>query len=283
MELFNLFWIFLVAAAVIPVLRQRMVDASRIRILRSIEEQRGSRVITLIHRQEKMSFLGFPMARFIDIQDSESVLRAIKLTDSNMPIDLILHTPGGLVLASEQIANALSRHPAKVTVFVPHYAMSGGTLIALAANEIVMDENAVLGPVDPQVGQYPAVSILKVLESKDPNKIDDNTMILADIAGKAINQVKATIRRIGCCHYTQEEADQLAEDLASGRWTHDYPISTEEARELGLKINTDMPTAIYHLMNLYPQATTRRPSVDFVPIPYPQQPSPPKPTDRENG
>jgi ClpP class serine protease len=145
------------------------------------------------------------MARFIDIQDSESVLRAIKLTDPKVPIDLILHTPGGLVLASEQIANALSRHPARVTVFVPHYAMSGGTLIALAANEIVMDENAVLGPVDPQVGQYPAVSILKVLENKDPNKIDDNTMILADIAGKAVNQVKATIRRLGCCHYTRRK------------------------------------------------------------------------------
>jgi ClpP class serine protease len=282
MELFNLFWIFLIVAAVIPVLRQRMVDASRMRIIRAIEEQRDSRVITLIHRQERMSFLGFPMARYIDIQDSESVLRAIKLTDPNVPIDLILHTPGGLVLASEQIANALSRHPAKVTVFVPHYAMSGGTLIALAANEIVMDENAVLGPVDPQVGQYPAASILKVLENKDANKIDDNTMILADIAGKAINQVKATIRRLGCCHYTPEEAERLAEDLASGRWTHDYPISTEEARELGLKIHTEMPTAIYQLMNLYPQATTRRPSVDFVPLPYPQQPTLPERSEREN-
>jgi ClpP class serine protease len=282
MELLNLFWVFLIIAAVIPVLRQRMVDASRMRIIRIIEDQRSSRVITLIHRQERMSFLGFPMARFIDIQDSESVLRAIKLTDPNVPIDLILHTPGGLVLASEQIANALSRHTARVTVLVPHYAMSGGTLIALAADEIVMDENAVLGPVDPQVGQYPAVSILKVLENKDPNKIDDNTIILADIAGKAINQVKATIRRLGCCHYTPEEADRLAEDLASGRWTHDYPISTEEARELGLKINTDMPTVVYQLMNLYPQATTRRPSVDYVPLPYPQQPVLPERTERDN-
>jgi ClpP class serine protease len=281
MELLNLFWIFLIISAILPVLRQRMLDASRVRIMRSIEEQRGSRVITLIHRQERMSFLGFPMARFIDIQDSESVLRAIKLTDPNVPIDLILHTPGGLVLASEQIANALSRHPAKVTVFVPHYAMSGGTMIALAANEIVMDENAVLGPVDPQVGQYPAVSILKVLENKDPNKIDDNTMILADIAGKAVKQVKATIRRIACCHYTKEEADRLAEDLASGRWTHDYPISTEEARQLGLKIDIQMPTTIYQLMNLYPQANTRRPSVDYVPLPYPQQPALPERSDRE--
>jgi len=54
--------------------------------------------------------------------------------------------PGGLVLAAEQIAPALRRHSGTVTVFVPRYAMSGGTLIALAADEIVMDPNAVLGP-----------------------------------------------------------------------------------------------------------------------------------------
>jgi len=68
---------------------------------------------------------------------------------------MVLHTPGGLVLASEQIALALEKHPSKVTVFIPHYAMSGGTMIALAADEIVLDENAVMGPVDPQLGQYP--------------------------------------------------------------------------------------------------------------------------------
>jgi Serine dehydrogenase proteinase len=75
-----------------------------------------------------MSFLGFPIARYIDIEDSEAVLRAIQLTDPDVPIDLILHTPGGLVLAATQIADALRAHPSKVTVFVPHYAMSGATV-----------------------------------------------------------------------------------------------------------------------------------------------------------
>ena len=78
----------------------------------------------------------------------------------------ILHTPGGLVLASEQIAQALLRRTGRVTVFVPHYAMSGGTLIALAADEIVMDPNAVLGPVDPQIGEYPAASIMRRCTSR---------------------------------------------------------------------------------------------------------------------
>lgn len=68
--------------------------------------------------------------------------------------------------------------------------MSGGTLLALAADNIVMDENAVLGPVDPQIGNYPASSIIKVADIKDINKVDDETLILADVSKKALNQVK---------------------------------------------------------------------------------------------
>lgn len=276
MEFLNLLWIFLLIASLVPLIRQRMLDASRLRLIRQLEEKRGSRVIALIHRQESMSFLGFPLARYIDIQDSEQILRAIKLTDSQLPIDLILHTPGGLVLASEQIANALAKHPAKVSVFVPHYAMSGGTMLALAANEIVMDDNAVLGPVDPQIGNFPAVSILKVLEQKNPDKIEDETMILADVSRKAIRQVKETIKRITCCDYPPEQTERLAEDLVSGKWTHDYPISVEEAKSLGLKVSTEVPQEIYQLMNLYPQANARRPSVEYVPMPYPARPQLPE-------
>jgi len=268
MEFFNLLWILLAIAMVVPLFRQKMIEAARLRLMRALEIKRSSRVIALIHRQESMSFLGFRVARYIDIQDSEQVLRAIKLTDPSMPIDLILHTPGGLVLAAEQIANALTRHEGRVTVFIPHYAMSGGTLLALAADEILMDENAVLGPVDPQIGQYPAASILKVVENKDINEINDETLILADIARKAVNQVKETTHRLACCNYTQEEADKLAEELSSGCWTHDYPITVEEARALGLKVSTEMPEEIYALMNLFAQAEQRRPTVEYVPIPY---------------
>ena len=144
--------------------------------------------------------LGLPFGRYIDIDDSEQLLRAIRLTPAEMPIDLLLHTPGGLVLASDQIAYALKRHDGRVTVIVPHYAMSGGTLVALAADEILMDPDAVLGPVDPQLGSlprgsWPAASILKALEQDNPNR-DDETLILGDVARKAIDQVRATVREL---------------------------------------------------------------------------------------
>jgi ClpP class serine protease len=268
MDLISLFWIFLIISSLQPVIRQKLLEAERLRMLERLERQRKSRVIALIHRQETLSLLGFPLVRYIDIDDSEAVLRAIKMTDADIPIDLILHTPGGLVLAAEQIAHALRKHPARVTVFVPHYAMSGGTLIALAADEIVMDDNAVLGPVDPQLGQQPAASILKVLERKPIAEIDDNTIIMADIAEKAIRQVKATVKELLGERLGVERAEQLATTLATGVWTHDYPITVQEARELGLPISTNMPKEIYQLMSLYPQTAQRRPSVEYIPAPY---------------
>jgi ClpP class serine protease len=252
----------------LPAIQKRMLQAARLKLMRQFEQQRGSRVITLIHRQETMALLGFPIFRYIDIDDSEEVLRAVKLTDDEVPIDLILHTPGGLVLASEQIAHALCRHPARVTVFVPHYAMSGGTLLALAADEIVMDENAVLGPIDPQLGEYPAVSILKVVEQKSVDEVDDKTLILADVARKAIAQVRARARSILAEHLPEERAQELAQVLSEGRWTHDYPFTVEEAQELGLPVNAEMPEVVYKLMTLYRQPGQRRPSVQYIPVPY---------------
>src|SRR5881296_2268785 len=192
----DLLWLFFMLSALQPLVRQRWLEAARQRLIARIERQRRSRVILLVHRQETMSVLGFPVFRYIDVNDSEEVLRAIHLTDKNVPIDIVLHTPGGLVLASLQIARAIHKHEGKVTAFVPHYAMSGGTLIALAADEIVMSEYAVLGPVDPQLGQYPAASILKAVARKPVAEVDDQTLILADQAEKAVSQVRESVQEL---------------------------------------------------------------------------------------
>jgi len=264
----ELLWLFFMISALQPVIRQKMLEASRLRLLTRLQHKRKSRVIALVHRQETMSFLGFPIVRYIDINDSEEVLRAIKLTDPDTPIDLIIHTPGGLVLAAGQIAHALRRHRAKVTVFVPHYAMSGGTLISLAANEIVMDPNAVLGPVDPQLGEAPAASILSVIERKKPEDIEDKTLILADVSRKAIVQLHKMVQDLLGERMAPDAATALADKLTTGTWTHDYGIGSEEAKQLGLPISTDMPEDVYDFMALFPQPTRVRPAVEYVPVPY---------------
>ena len=263
-------WLLFLLLAVQPLFRQRLLVAGRRRLIAAIERRRQSRVIALVHRQELMSLLGFPLARFINIEDSEEVLRAIQLTDPQVPLDLILHTPGGLVLAAEQVANALVAHKAKVTVFVPHYAMSGGTLLALAADEVVMAPHAVLGPLDPQVGNLPAASILEAVTRKEVKDIDDQTLILADVARKAQRQVQGLVQRILIGNgWDAERAAALAEALTDGRWTHDYPITVEEARQLGLPVSTEMVPEVYQFMQLFPQPGARRPGVEYVPAPYP--------------
>lgn len=267
-SIFELIWILFILAAILPMYRQRQVNTARLRLIRVIEKKRGSRVITLIHRQELISFFGIPITRYINVEDSEQILRAIRLTPPERPIDLVLHTPGGLVLASEQIARALLKHPAKVTVHVPHYAMSGGTMIALAADEIIMDDNAVLGPVDPQVGNYPAVSILDAVRQKGKERVDDQTLILADVAAKALRQVDAFVSQLLSDKMDLKKAREVSRTLTGGRWTHDFPITAERLRELGLPVSTGLMREIYLLMQLYPQPAQRRPSVQFIPIPY---------------
>lgn len=274
---FLLFFLLLL----VPMVTQRRLAVKRYRSIRALERRRSSRVITLIHRQEAVSLLGIPLRRFIDVEDSEQVLRAIRLTPDTVPIDIVVHTPGGLVLAAEQIARAMHRHPAKVTVLVPHYAMSGGTLLALAADEILMDENAVLGPVDPQVGGWPAASIIRVADTKPLERIDDTTLILADLARKAQAQIKDVVLDVLLDTFPPDRAEHIANELTLGRWTHDYPLTVETLAELGLPVKTTLPVEAFELMELYPQAGRQRPSVQFVPVPYTDPHQAPAPAGKE--
>ena len=279
MDLGSIVWLLFLLLLVFPVVSHRLLDMRRARALSELQKKRGTRVIAMIHRQETVGVLGVPFYRFIDIEDSEAVLRVIRLTDDATPIDFVLHTPGGLVLASEQIAYALKSHPAKVTVIVPHYAMSGGTLLALAADEILMDPAAVLGPVDPQLGDMPAASLVRVVEKKPLERLDDRTLILADVAEKAVRHMKQVVRDLLTARMGQKDADSLAEELAGGHYTHDDPITVDEARKLGLPVETGLPEEVYELIALFRQAGRRRPSVQYVPLaPQPPNQTPSQPT-----
>lgn len=264
-----LFWALLIYVAAQAFFAPNQVQVKRAQALAAFQEERKSRVIVMIHRSDRVSFLGAPVGGFIGIEDSESILRAIRLTPDQTPIDLILHTPGGLVLAAEQIARALLDHKGKVTVFVPHYAMSGGTLIAMAADEIVMDPNAVLGPVDPQIGGMPAASIVRVTEIKPVERTSDQVLILADMSRKAQAQVRDIVAELlsESGQMGADRAAEVAKIMTEGRWTHDFPITVRTARGLGLKVSTDMPRSVYGIMELYPQAGSRRPSVVYLDSP----------------
>jgi ClpP class serine protease len=248
-----------------PLITARWMASLRAQAIRNIERSNGSRVITMIHRQERRSLFGFSVSRHIDLEDAQTIIAAIKETPPDRPIDLVLHTPGGLVLAAMQIARAVEAHPAKVTVYVPVYAMSGGTLIALAADEIVLGEFSVLGPIDPQIAGLPAASIVRARDSKPVEHVFDLTLVLADVSEKALDQVKRGAVELLTPRLEQGAAEVVASKLASGQWTHDYALTAQEARDIGLPVKVGMPLPVLELMKLYPQPVERS-GVEFLPI-----------------
>ena len=266
----SLLWILFLVMALQPLLMGRWYTVRRAQAIRAIEKAHGTRVITMIHRQEKRSLFGFSVARHIDLEDAQTIIAAIKETPSDVPIDLVLHTPGGLVLAAMQIARAVEAHKAKVTVYVPVYAMSGGTLIALAADEIVLGEFSVLGPIDPQIAGLPAASIVKARDSKPIAEVFDLTLVLADVSEKALAQVKRGAVELLTPRMEQAAAEALAAKLAGGHWTHDYALTASEAAELGLPVKVAMPNEVMELMKLYPQPIQQS-GVEYLPIDIPRQ------------
>ena len=145
-----------------------------------------------------------------------------------------------MVLAATQIARAVSKRKGKVTVFVPHFAMSGGTLIALAADEIVMCAHAVLGPVDPQLGEYPAASIVRAARQKPIAELDDKTLILADQAEKALFQME---------HEVTELLGRKASAACAEVWMSVWPASCSVAAAVmmidsAIKFENAMPIIV---------------------------------------
>jgi ClpP class serine protease len=112
-----------------PLLTGRMFTLRRARASLGIKTRRRSRVITMIHRQEKHSLLGCNMSQMIGLENAQSIISAIKATPRDMPIDLVLHTPVGLVLAdvSEKVSAQVKRGAVEFLPFDPPGCRIGWT------------------------------------------------------------------------------------------------------------------------------------------------------------
>jgi ClpP class serine protease len=245
----NLLWLWMIlGVTILPAVRNYLVGVRRRALIRRVEAGRGTKVITMIHRQGA-GLLGALFARYINLDDSEQLMKQFAEA-GDRPIDLVLHTPGGLVIAAEQIARVLQAHKAGVTVIVPQYAMSGGTFLAMAADLILMDKNAMLGPVDPQLNGLPASAYMRVVREKDKNAVQDDTFMMADMAEKATNQVRAAVYKLLEKKMGAERATEVATIMTDGRWTHDYPLHVEQLQEMGLPVSTEIPQEFWQLLSL---------------------------------
>ena len=98
-----LFWLILGGTLIVILVQWLLfpsLEEQRLATLENLQKARNSKAITLIHRKETITFLGIPIRSYIDIDDAEAILRVIRRTPKKKPIDLIIHTPGGMVLAA---------------------------------------------------------------------------------------------------------------------------------------------------------------------------------------
>ena len=123
------------------------IDKNRKNYLKVLHEKRGRNVVAY--------YSGFWLNREdADILEDDigAMLDVVQHLDPSQGLDLLLHTPGGVIEAAEAIGNYLRGvFGTDIEVFVPMTAMSAGTMIACASRKIHMGKQSSLGPIDPQI------------------------------------------------------------------------------------------------------------------------------------
>lgn len=145
--------------------------------------------------------------------DKNGFMTAIHKLNTTQGLDLILHTPGGEVAATESIIDYLTNKFADIRVIVPQLAMSGGTMIACAANKIVMGKHSSLGPIDPQFNGIAAHGILEEFERAHEEIKKDNSRIA--VWQPIINKYHPTL--IGECQKAVEWSKVIAKKSLKAR------------------------------------------------------------------
>lgn len=245
-------------------------DQTRQALIRTIQETTDTKIINYC------SNFSHPAA-VIQRQDIILFHEMLSALDFPEKLDLIIHSPGGIVEVAENIVNIIRDHVTDFRIFVADAAKSAATLIALSSDEIKMSRIAELGPIDPQifVGIDPAlrqpvfrpawsyINSLKRLEEelrggRDPNiviplvhKIDPT---LLDVARNALDYAKSLAKRWlqEYMNLPQQKASEIAEYLSdvSQHLTHSRAIRLTDLQELEInatEIDQELWNDIYQL------------------------------------
>jgi ClpP class serine protease len=221
--------------------------ARRAQLIRELEQERGSRVLQLIHRKEPWS--ASDEAPEIVLEDSEVILQQVRETPRDKPIDFIIHTEGGLAFAADLIAMALKYHPAKVTVIIPFYAMSDGTYIVLAADEIMMEKCSILAPCEPIIDDMQANLVMGILKRKPIETISDGTILLAESARMETENAREFVKWLLADKMGEDQATQVASFLTGGFMASSTPITLDVARAIGLNVVEGVPEKVMQLFD----------------------------------
>ncbi len=186
----------------------------------------------------------------------ETVIEEIQNKTECKKLYLLINSPGGLVQSSYKVARAIRNSFEEIVVFVPHIAASGGTLVALAGNEIVMGLMSQLTPLDPQkdIGNkfISAQSIVRGFDfvteffrKVSPEDAPYTFRVLAekfdavdvDEALSIMNMMKRYITEIlEKSGYSTNKCESISEGLVTGFYDHGEVITYEKAKKLGLNV-----------------------------------------------
>lgn len=208
----------------------------------------------------------------INDNDINALMNAINKLDQSKGLDLILHTPGGDIAATESIVNYLqSVFPNNIRAFIPQLSMSAGTMIALSCNAIVMGKQSSLGPIDPQFGGLACQGILDEYK-RAVDEVTKNPCALG-IWQTIISKYHPTL--IGDCENAVKWSKELASKWLlnvnpsinmneverlfishSNSYSHSRHISRQECHEVGLNIeeledNQELQDAVMSLHHCY--------------------------------
>lgn len=235
-------------------------DVIRRRHLARLHEVTGRNVIVYYSGWLEKEFLVQQGLTGAEVNDSDKngFMSTIHKLDRSLGLDLLLHTPGGNVAATESLVHYLRQmFGTDIRVIVPQLAMSAGTMIALSSDRILMGKHSSLGPIDPQLGGMPAHGIVEEFNSamkavnEDPATVAIWQPIIAKYpptiigeAQKAITWSQAMVTDWLETGMFRNEPDPAAaakrvvDELGSHELTlsHDRHIHADRALELGVKI-----------------------------------------------
>jgi Serine dehydrogenase proteinase len=201
-----------------------------------------------------------PEPFLVNDNDKNGVMSAIHGMDRSKGLDLLLHTPGGDVAATESLVSYLrSMFGTNIRAIVPQLAMSAGTMIACACQEIIMGLHSSLGPVDPQMGGIPAHGVVEEFQQAadeikaDPSKIPVWQPIIAKYHPTLIGECQKAIQwsndmvddwlRTGMFRNAKKpgpatRAKKVMDELGSHSLTlsHARHIDYAKAKEIGLNV-----------------------------------------------
>lgn len=258
-----------------PAPSEAQLVANLRKLMRKFEDEHRARIITIIHDiPDEIGPHTGELRFYLSLEQAFDILEQIRTTPKDIPIAVLLHTPGGEVLATELVAAALKDHPAPTTSYVPYMAMSGGTMVALATDRIIMGKHATLGPIDSQFAGYPAHSFTRLLKDKPVDKIGDQALLLAYIVETRMKTANKRARELVNKHHDRDGTHRAVDYLSSGELYHGERITLAQAQDLKLNVEGDCPREMFDIVDARLRIL-RRPDGIVGPELPPQRDKPP--------